>query len=253
MTEQEVFEVWSPPASPWSPWVKPVLFTQMENAQGASVARAPEHLLALASTLAAQRLALVVDLPGAQAVDVGLQLAQAGYRPVPLFNTSFGFDAILPVGGILFSLRHGAGVLAALNLPADAPPAFLLDAHRMRERGQPLPGKYDNRWLTFPQDFPSARFLVDHGIAGAVLVQENSGLPADDLAHVLLRWQEEALPLLIKRTDQPGTPEALRVSKPPRYRELWYHFLAVLGLRRNSAGGFGSVVPVPSQGGGGFG
>jgi hypothetical protein len=28
---------------------------------------------------------------------------------------------------------------------------------------------------------------------------------------------------------------------------MWYHFLAVIGLRRNSAGGFGAVVPEPSQ------
>lgn len=249
MTEQEVFDIWSPPACPWSPWVKPVLFTQLENGTASPVDPLPGPLAVMAASLAEQHLALVVDLPGGQAVEAGLQLARSGYRPVPLFNTSFGFDAVVPVGGVIHALLRGAETLNQLIPPASAPPAFLLDAHRMREKGRPLPGRYDNRWVVFPQDFPSARFLVAQGVAGVVLIQGAGGTPAEDLAHVLLRWQEDALPLLIWRTDQPAPPVALRVAKPPRYRELWYHFLAVLGLRRNSAGGFGAVVPVPSQSG----
>jgi hypothetical protein len=33
---------------------------------------------------------------------------------------------------------------------------------------------------------------------------------------------------------------------------VWYRALVVLGLRRNSSGGFGSIVPTPSSGGHGF-
>ena len=39
-----------------------------------------------------------------------------------------------------------------------APPAFLLDSDRMKAPA-PDPGRFDNRWLVFPQDFPSAAFL----------------------------------------------------------------------------------------------
>jgi hypothetical protein len=41
------------------------------------------------------------------------------------------------------------------------------------------------------------------------------------------------------------------VAKPKRFRSIWYRLLAIAGLRRNSAGGFGSVVPQPSSSGGG--
>lgn len=251
MNERELYDVWAPPGNPWSAWAKPVLFTQMEFAYAANVAPLPDHTpWPNAPDLAAQRLALVLDLPGEKATDLGLQLAEAGYRPVPLFNTSYGMNAIVPVQGILSLLARGGTVLCARPLPAEAPPVFLLDSHRMREHGEVLPGKYDNRWLVFPQDFPSARFLQSQNIAGVILVQERAMYPQDDLAHVLLRWQEAGVPLLSTNLDSLHTPEALKVERPSRYRSLWYHFLAVVGLRRNSAGGFGAVVPLPSQGGG---
>lgn len=250
MTEQEIYDLWAPLDSPWSPWVKPVLFTQLDLNVTARTPAARPMKNELAASLASQRLALVLDLPGEHAVEVGLQLARSGYRPVPVFNTSHGTNAVVEVGGILQALRGGTDALRAAALPADAPPAFLLDSQRMRERGRVLPGKYDNRWLVFPQDFPSAHFLKSQKIDAAVLVQDASLRPQDDLAHVLLRWQEDLMPLLAIRSDAPILPEPIRVQKPPRYRSLWHHFLAVLGLRRHSAGGFGAVVPIPSQGGG---
>lgn len=250
MTEQEIYDLWAPLDSPWSPWVKPVLFTQLDHNLSARTSAMRPLKSELAASLAAQRLALVLDLPGEHAVEVGLQLARSGYRPVPLFNTSHGTNPVVAVGGILQALRAGTDLLRTVTLAPDAPPAFLLDAQRMRERGPVLPGKYDNRWLVFPQDFPSAHFLKSQKIDAVVLVQETSLRPQDDLAHVLLRWQEESIPLLAISSDAPILPEPIRVEKPPRYRSLWYHFLAVLGLRRNSAGGFGAVVPIPSQGGG---
>jgi len=45
-----------------------------------------------------------------------------------------------------------------------------------------------------------------------------------------------------------GPAKPLEVRKPRWYRALWYRALVALRYRRNSAGGFGAVVPVPSQG-----
>jgi hypothetical protein len=50
-----------------------------------------------------------------------------------------------------------------------------------------------------------------------------------------------------------GLPQPLQVRKPSKFRHLWYRALVLLRLRRNSAGGFGSVIPMPSSGGHGFG
>ena len=251
MTEEQIYEIWAPAGRPWSAWAKPVLFTQVHRPVVASPPSTPQELWDNAADLARERLALILDVPGERAVHAGVQLASAGYQPVPLFNTSYSQLAVVPVGAILAELARGAEVLAATNIPDNAPPAFLLDSRRMQERGRAQPGRYDNRWLVFPQDFPSADHLRSRDVRGAVLVQDESRRPPDDLAHVLLRWQEDGLPLL-SAAASPGSlvPEILRVEKPPRYRALWQHWLAVLGLRRNSAGGFGSMVPTPSQGGG---
>jgi len=45
---------------------------------------------------------------------------------------------------------------------------------------------------------------------------------------------------------------ALVVTPPSRFRSFLYRVIVMAGLRRNSAGGFGSVVPDPSTAGGGF-
>ena len=33
------------------------------------------------------------------------------------------------------------------------------------------------------------------------------------------------------------------------FRRAWYRALTLSGLRRNNAGGFGAVIPMPSSGG----
>jgi hypothetical protein len=39
----------------------------------------------------------------------------------------------------------------------------------------------------------------------------------------------------------------MEVDRPSAFRSLFYRALTLVGLRRNSAGGFGSIVPQPSQ------
>jgi hypothetical protein len=136
-----------------------------------------------------------------------------------------------------------------LALPADARPAFLLDADRLGGTTQPKPGLFDNRWMTFPQDFPSANFLRAHAIQSVLLIHTRPDQPQEDLAHVLLRWQEAGVPLRVVRPTAGHTPQPLEVRRPRGFRRLWYRVLATFGLRRNSAGGFGAVVPQPSSGG----
>jgi hypothetical protein len=126
----------------------------------------------------------------------------------------------------------------------------MLDSNR---RGmEPVsPGKFDNRWMVFPQDLPSANFLLSNGIESALLVARKGERVADDLAHVLFRWKEGKLSLLRKDVDG-GPIEDLDVRRPAGFRTAWYRVLVALRLRRNSAGGFGSIVPTPSSGGGGM-
>ena len=67
------------------------------------------------------------------------------------------------VTSVAETLYQGADYLSCLHIRPDAPPAFLLDAARMKGTAR-QPGRYDNRWCVFPQDAPSADFLKAQGI-----------------------------------------------------------------------------------------
>ena len=163
---------------------------------------------------------------------------------------NIGGTALVDNDQILAWLILGAETLQRCDLADDAPPAFLLDSRRQPPQMDALPGRFDNRWMVFPQDFPSANFLRARHISKVLLIQSDAQRqPQEDLAHVLRRWQEAGLELSVATPDTVATPQPLTVNRPSRFRSLWYGALAVMGLRRNSAGGFGSVVPQPSSGG----
>lgn len=252
MDASQHFETWAPPGSLWSRWAKPVLFAEAvlppDPPGWKSTAEPPR----MADTWVDPASAFVLDLPGEQSVELSLVLARVGYQPVPLFNTCHHPAALVNVEPILRRLISGASELAAASPPPNAPPVFLLDANRNKAAVPPAPGRFDNRWVVFPQDFPSANFLLAHGIRRVVLLQgqDRGDQPSQDLAHVLRRWQEAGLELYVQDPAGDRAPAPLDVKRPSAFRSLLYRALAVTGLKRNSAGGFGSVIPQPSSGGG---
>lgn len=246
LSGQQLFEVWAPASSVWSRWAKPVLFAgEVPAPSPALPAEGPSGMPPRVDPATA----LVIDLPGTRSVDLGLRVADSGYRPVPLFNGGSDPEAVVPVQGIVRRLAEGAEELARSPIPDDAPPAFLLDADRMNPARPPQPGQFDNRWMAFPQDFPSANFLLSRGIRRVLLLQDDPlAQPRPDLAHVLLRWKEAGLELYTQDPLSDLAPRELAVNRPSQFRSLLYRALAVVGLRRNDAGGFGSVIPTPSSG-----
>jgi hypothetical protein len=255
MTNEECFEAWAPDGVFWSQWAKPILFTRLPPATPLDPAETKPDVDVSWAPKARSGAAIVVDLRGATAVRVGLALARIGYRPVPLFNASDGPSAVIDVGPLARALVAGARAVRESGLEPAAPPAFLLDAERMRPRMHPGPGRFDNRWVVFPQDFPSATMLLSRGIHEVLLAQESDALPQEDLAHVLLRWRAAGIRLLAVDVGRNDRPRELVVRPPSLFRRAWYRAIRLMGLRRNDAGGFGAAIPVPSAGGGvsGFG
>ena len=156
--------------------------------------------------------------------------------------------AAVDVLPIISALRKGAEQLAQLNLPFDAPPAFLLDSNRQGWRKM-IPGEFDNRSVSFTTDFPSANFLAAQGIERVILVQKGKLEPQPDLAHTLRRWQDGGINLERLRLDLPSRPEAFEVAQPSWYGAMFQRALSSLGLRRSKTGGFGAWVPGSSAGG----
>jgi hypothetical protein len=263
MTKEEIFAIWAPDNSPWSRWVKPVLFAHLdlETPPGA-ITETSGNLVGIPSSTGT--VALVVDLPGAEGVAVGVALAGRGYRPVPLYNAlplPLGHPPVDSMTGretaavnmlpIMTALRYGATPLqlAQSNLPPHAPPAFLLDANRRAEGRTIEPGDFDNRSISFTSDFPSANFLSTEGIQRVMLMQKDRLEPRSDLDQTLRGWQDGGLKLERARLDLPFQSEFFVVARPPWYGALFQRTLSAMGWRRTGAGGFGAWMPETSAAG----
>jgi len=245
MTREEVFEAWAPAGALWSQWAKPVLFAQIGMQFGAAVPRRYWRAEDVSRVPEPGDAAIVVDLPAIVSLSLGMALGQRGYRPVPLYNACMGANAACDLGPVLAALQAWAPEIARMSIDPGAPPAFLLDAERLTPQRPVGPGVFDNRWVVFPQDFPSGNFLLSRGIRRVVLVQDRDA-PMNDLAHVLLRWQEAGIAI----EDRIG--ERISVKKPSHFRALWERVLVATGLSRSAAGGFGAPVPLPPPSGGGY-
>jgi hypothetical protein len=187
MNKVDVHRAWARPEGQWSPWVKPILFAALaDHLEPRPLDPPPEWLTAgvigplmtspagasygdSVDTLADT--AVVVDLPGAEGTLVGIGLARQGFAPVPLYNGLWDEPAVIDMRPIMDALVDGADTVR--DLPAGAPPAFLLDTDRLG-RGCPVRGgDFDNRWFCAPIDFPSANALWETGLRRLVLIQRD--------------------------------------------------------------------------------
>jgi hypothetical protein len=255
MNPEAIFEAWAPAESLWSPWVKPVLFAAMD----APVSVHPmSPALSLKGIPPAADTVLVLDFPSAEGVITGLALARNGYRPVPLFNALprpnladasavAGEPVAVDLRPIISALSQSADPLTALELPVDAPPAFLLDSRR-RGTGPLEPGWFDNRSVSFTTDFPSAEQLIAHGYRRVILFQHGSHQPQPDLAHTLLFWQEAGLAIEALRPGVDLRPHLCLLQRPTVFRRACHTVLESLGVKRHELAPFTGLLADPSAG-----
>ena len=104
----------------------------------------------------------------------------------------------------------------------------------------------DNRWQVFPEDFPSAQLLEQHGVSRVIWV--GHGKPQEDLARVLRVWQEAQIALEAKDLAIAGPPHPLIVPPTPRWRRWWNRLRSHLGLQGRPRDGFGYIVPARTHG-----
>lgn len=276
ISPKDVFDIWVPESdmndekSPqWTKWAKPVLFSQIK----------PFHFTPPVSESLKEvdlswvegfnpKPAIIVDVPGAESVYTGLKLAVLGYRPVPLFNGCAHptKPEIVSTNPIIYELIKGVDILKNIKIPADAPPAFLLDSNRLSGKAFVQPGRFDNRWVALPQDFPSANYILSKHIDTAVIIKPKIMSTSDnlfnfnatpssssdvyesrDLSHILYRWQQAGVKIM-KYTQGEPPPVPVLVNKPKGFKSIWHRMMIMSGLIVNSAGGFGGIVPDVSSG-----
>jgi hypothetical protein len=258
MDADALFEAWAPTRGLWTPWAKPVLFANNEemgdgsNLPGAAwvsdeTVRTGESRESYRATSTSSRTAVVVDLPGAESVAVGIALGSLGFRPVPLYTALPSPNAVVPMSEVARAVIVGADRLRGMKLPADAPPAFLLDSRRDGAHAPLRPGQFDNRSMVFATDVPSPERLRAHGIEFIVVLASSISELAIDIKPIILGWQRAGLKIWAARSGEVGRPQALHVQETIRDRvALWWRRNQ---LTRDSRGAFGAWIPEHRQGG----
>ncbi|MGB8354680.1 MAG: hypothetical protein WCD79_12375 [Chthoniobacteraceae bacterium] len=259
MNKEDFFGIWAPEAAVWSRWAKPVLFAHLDLAE--QVLPSPEMPVNVKWVPSVQdKVALIIDLPGAEGVFMGAALAAQGYQPVPLYNAiPLPCETLAPgpekaaavdVLPIINALKNEADKMAALKIPSDAPPAFLLDANRQGDTRKVQPGNFDNRSISFHTDFPSASFLTTHGIQHILLVQNGSDEPQDDLNRTLWLWQEGGIKLeSVRLDDLSARPTPFRISRPSWLLGLLQRWFSILRFGDAALQGFGRWIHDSPSGG----
>ncbi|MBI4651275.1 hypothetical protein HY745_08340 [Candidatus Desantisbacteria bacterium] len=254
MDNIEIYSVWANEKSIWTPWTKPVLFAAMTDNDILEVEKISTEekkniqIESISSSLKSNKeIAVILDLPGEESVITGLDLAKIGFILIPLFNGTKSSAMIINVTPIIHALIKGTNVLRNISIIPDSPPVFLLDANRLQHDYAVLPGNFDNRWCVLPQDMPSANFLKQNGIKKVLLV---SNEVQDDLSHILCRYQESDLDILVLKNNE---MQKTVINKPSSFKSLFYRVSILMKFKRNSTGGFGYLIPDPASYGGGFG
>ena len=229
------YEIWAQYGALWTQWTKPALFSvKPRNLNDIFTPNELKWPLSFKKNTL-----IIVDLEGPESIKEGMGFAKIGYRPVPLYNCVMSYDnyCTVDVKDLHRTLFSATRFLQDLKFIEDAPPVFLLDSRRMYSSKKR--GFFDNRWQVFPQDMPSAKFLKQHGIEKIIIRTE--AIQAD-IAHILYRYQKEGIEIytLYKRSEN---MEKVNIRKPKKFKCLSYRFFVILGLRRNPAGGFGSLYP----------
>jgi len=192
-----------------------------------------------------ERAAVVIDLPGEAAVLLALALGERGLRPVLAINTtSFAGAESISMQSVLRVLSAGAECEGSFPTGPTVAPAFILDSRRDGGGRQPLPGAFDNRWVVFREDLPSAEQLRAVGVDKVIVVQKGT-LPVTDLEDVLLAYQTGGLELIRHETET-RTTHRWTIEKRGWIAKL-SQFVQLRWSVPRSDGSFGRWVPLPPK------
>lgn len=212
MTGKEIFRIWAPTGKKWVDWVRPVPFVEMNEHSknyNLTIYEIPAIDFFHEKFIGA---AIIVDLPGAESVMEGLALAKLGYRPIPIFNGTIeqpGARATVDNQTVGVALKWGAGILAGMDIADDAPPAFLTDSNRLHRFKMDVT-MFDNSWDVYPQDIPTADYMLSNGINKIIVVADKF---SRDLKKVLYNYQKKKIEIYLTK----GYEEPNKVRIPRKF------------------------------------
>lgn len=195
MTGKEVYKLYAPEGAKWTEWVRPVPFIGIDSYNRKLTPTWFDRKVIFMECYEKDT-AIIIDLPGQESIELGIALAQIGYRPIPLFN---GTDeqpnafSIVNTDLIESSLLNSAERLKSIFLDNNANPAFLLDSYRTN-RYRANESLFDNSWDLYKQDIPTAKYFKKNGIKKIIVVGNEI---QRDLKKIFLNFQEDGIEIYL--------------------------------------------------------
>ena len=215
MTNKEIFKIWAPYGKRWTNWVRPVPFIAIKDIKKCIPAFRTIECLSQDKEKN-KHIAVIVDLPDEQSVEVGILLAKEyGYRPIPIFNGTFeqkGARATTNNADMLDALVWGAYQLQNIDISDDAPPAFLIDKNRLQNIKIDR-SVFDNSWDIYFQDIPSEKYLIKNDITEILVISKNL---SRDFKEIFKQFSEQEIPIFL--SDGYNKPKCIRKPKKKKTR-----------------------------------
>ncbi len=214
MIGKEVYKIYAPNGAKWIDWVRPVPFVAIDTYHRKPIVDWVDRK-AMFLKQYQQDVAILIDLPGKESIELGIDLAHMGYRPIPLFNGTDeqqGSQATTNTYLVESCLINGSQKLKNIQLKNDANPAFLLDSYRTN-RYRVKESIFDNSWDLYKQDIPSAEYFKQNGITKIIVVGDTI---QRDLKKIFLKFQEKGIEIYI--TDGYSFPKKVILKKTIKER-----------------------------------
>lgn len=210
MSGKEIYKIWAPFNVDWSRWVRPVAFVDIDIEKELREYVDYDIPEIYYKDYLDNHTAVILDIDAEQSVKEGIGFAFLGYRPVPLFNgttPNIGVESVMNNELVEPLLLWGALELKELEIKESALPVFLLDKDRMTRVKRDV-SIFDNSWDIYPQDMPSADYLLKHKINKVIL---QSDLRRNDICQILYKYQNKGIEIFF--TDGYSEPKLIKIRK----------------------------------------
>ena len=214
MRGKEIYKIYAPNGAKWTDWVRPVPFVAIDTYHREPIGDWMDRKTMFLKKYQ-QDTAIFIDLPGKESIELGIDLAYLGYRPIPVFNGTDeqqGSQATTNTYLIESCLINGSERLKNIRLKIDANPAFLLDSYRTN-RYRAKESIFDNSWDVYKHDVPSAEYFIQNGITKIIVVGDTI---QRDLKKFFLKFQEKGIEIYI--TDSYSSPKKVILAKTIKER-----------------------------------
>ena len=214
MRGKGIYKIYAPNGAKWIDWVRPVPFVAIDTYNRKPIADWMERKAMFLKNYQ-QYTAIFVDLPGKESIELSIDLAYKGYRPIPIFNGTDeqpGSQATTNTYLIESCLINGSEKLKNIKLDNNANPAFLLDSYRTN-RYRAKESIFDNSWDLYKQDIPSAEYFKQNGITKIIIVGDAI---QRDLKKIFLKFQEKGIDIYL--TDGYTFPQKVKLTKTIKER-----------------------------------